>query len=168
MRTGKDIGIITAGLLVASMLLFGCPVWLHGDKWTISLVHHFFHANIFHLAVNCYSFYLLCKSRNVTPSMLLLAYVCATLSWFCSNADPVGASNIIFALLGLYTPALSNAWWKAPGTIVFFTTNMAMALLPQVSAVTHLVSFGLGCVCAMGIRMFNSLLDDFRRATYHR
>lgn len=168
MRTGKDLGIMLVGILVAVMLLFGCPAWLHRDGWNIALLHHFFHANIFHLAVNCFSIYALCKGRGVTLGMLFLAYICATLSWFCSSADPVGASNIIFALLGLYTPAFDHSWWRSPNTIIFFITNMAMAFLPQVSAVTHLVSFGLGCVCAVAIRTVNHLVHDFRRATYNR
>lgn len=168
MRTGKDIGIMAAGVLVAVMLLFGCPQWLHNNEWWIAFAHHFFHANIFHLSVNCFSLYILCKGRNVTLRMMIFAYVCASVSWFFSSADPVGASNIIFALIGLYTPALSNAWWRQPSTIVFFLTNMAMAFFPHVSAVTHIISFVLGCLCAILYRFTNSLIYDFRRATYHR
>jgi hypothetical protein len=42
-----------------------------------------------------------------------------------------------------------------------------MALLPQVSATTHIVSFVLGCVVAGAYRIVNSISSDFRRATYY-
>lgn len=168
MRTGRDYGIIAAGLLVTIMLLFGCPHWLHYDRWGIAFIHHFFHANLFHLAVNCFSLYILFKNDNVTALTIISAYICATLSWFCSSADPIGASNFIFAMMGLRTPRLSHAWWRHPSTIIFFATNMAMAFLPQVSAVTHIVSFILGCLCSILFRFIHTLTYDFRRATYHR
>ena len=65
------------------------------------------------------------------------------------------------------TPALSNSWWRQPGTIIFFAINLILFLFPQVSAITHLVSFALGCVCAICMRLYKSLADDFRRAAYH-
>ena len=150
-------------------LLFGCPVFLHHDCGYIALAHHFFHANIFHLAVNCLSVWTLFR-KDIRYSMtpLVLAYIIGTASWFCTSADVVGFSNIIFALIGLRTPSLSHSWWKQSTVILFLAITALMALLPQVSAVTHIVSFVLGCIVAGAYRVVNNLSRDYSRATYCR
>lgn len=167
MRTGKSFAIISVGILATVMLLWQCPSWLLGESWWIALLHHFFHASPLHLIVNSYSLYVILTNREITAPSLISAYICASLSWFCSSSAPVGISNIIFALIGMTTPALSNSWWRQPGTIIFFAINIILFLFPQVSAITHLVSFALGCVCAICMRLYKSLADDFRRAAYH-
>ena len=166
---GNNFKITIIGILVTMQLLFGCPVFLHHSEGYISLVHHFFHANIFHLAVNCLSVWTLFR-RDIRYSMtpLVLAYIIGTASWFCTSADVVGFSNIIFALIGLRTPSLSHSWWKQSTVILFLAITALMALLPQVSAVTHIVSFALGCIVAGAYRVVNNLSRDFRRATYCR
>lgn len=164
---GSNIRIVLIGVLTAVMLLFGCPAFLHHDDACISLVHHFFHANLFHLAVNCYSIWNLFR-RGVRYSAfpLVLAFVFGTLSWFCTSADAVGFSNIIFALVGLRTPSISSGWWKGRGVITFLSVNVFMLLLPQVSAITHVVSFALGCIAAGMIRSYNRISRDYHRASY--
>lgn len=148
-------------------LLFGCPVFLHHDSGYISLVHHFFHANIFHLAVNCLSLWTLFrKDIRYSPAVLVSAYLIGTASWFFTSSDVVGFSNIIFALIGLRTPSLRHAWWKQPTVILFLAITALMALLPRVSAVTHIVSFVLGCIVAGVYRVANNLSRDYSRATY--
>ena len=164
---GSNIRITIIGILVTMQLLFGCPAFLHHDYGYISLVHHFFHANIFHLAVNCLSVWTLFRKDiryGITP--LVLAYIIGTASWFCTSADVVGFSNIIFALIGLRTPSLSHSWWKQSTVILFLAITALMALLPQVSAVTHIVSFTLGCIVAGAYRVVNNLSRDYSRATY--
>lgn len=165
---GSSIRIIIIGILVAVQMLFGCPAFLHQDSGCISLVHHFFHANIFHLAVNCLSIWTLFRKDvrySITP--LVFAYIIGTASWFCTSADVVGFSNILFALIGLRSPSLSHSWWKQPSVILFLAITALMALLPQVSAITHIVSFVLGCMVAGTSRIFNSIRSDFRRAAYY-
>lgn len=165
---GSNIRIVTIGILLTMQLLFGCPTFLHFDSGYISLVHHFFHANIFHLAVNCLSVWsLFRKNYRYSMTPLLWAFLIASASWFCTSDDVVGFSNIIFALIGLRSPALSHSWWKQPSVILFLAITALMVLLPQVSAVTHIVSFVLGCIVAGVIRIVNSICSDFRRATYY-
>lgn len=167
MRTGSDVAIVTIGLFVAVMLLSGCPQWLHADHWCICLVYHFFHANIFHLAVNGLSLWLMLRNRPIASVQLLSAFVIGSLSWFFATADVVGASNIIFALIGLRTPSFRSAWWRQPSVIIFFVITILMSCLPQVSAVTHLVSFVLGCAGAFVSRILNGIGNDIRRASYN-
>lgn len=164
---GNNIKIVIIGVLVTVQLLFGSPVFLHYDHTCISLVHHFFHANIFHLAVNSLSLWTLFR-KGVTYAIwpLVCAYIIGTISWFCTPADVVGFSNIIFALIGLRTPSLSSTWWKQSSVIVFLAITALMAFLPQVSAITHIVSFALGCIVAGAYRIISSLSRDYSRATY--
>jgi membrane associated rhomboid family serine protease len=165
---GSNIRIIIIGILLTMHLLFGCPTFLHYDSGYISLVHHFFHANIFHLAVNCLSIWsLFRKGYRYNPAPLVWAFLIGSSSWFFTSADPVGFSNIIFALVGLRTPSLKSDWWKQPSIILFLVITGLMALLPQVSAVTHIVSFALGCIVAGASRIANSISRDFSRATYY-
>ena len=164
---GNNIKIVTIGILLTFYMLFGCPYFLHYNSWYVSLAHHFFHVSIFHLAVNSISLWFLFRKGvryGIIP--LLLAYVIGSISWFCSSADPVGFSNIIFALVGLRTPSLKTAWWRHPSVITFFVVTALMALIPGVSAITHIVSFILGCLTAGGLRIINHINRDFRRATY--
>lgn len=162
---GNHIRIASIGILIGIMLLWGCPSWLHGGQWYISLAHHFFHANIFHLAVNCFSLWTLFRKDYVyRPPSIIVPFACATVSWFFSPADPVGISNFLFASLGCRTPSLKSSWWRQKNVIVFFATSLAMLAFPQVSAVTHIVSFLLGFACANLARHIKSLQDDIRRA----
>ena len=166
---GSNIKIIIIGILLTMQLLFGCPVFLHHDSGYISLVHHFFHANIFHLGVNCLSVWTLFRKGiryNMVP--LVLAYIIGSASWFSTCADVVGFSRFIFALIGLRTPSLSHSWWKQPTVILFLAITALMAFLPQVSAVTHIVSFVLGCILSGAYRVINNLNRDYSRATYCR
>lgn len=167
--SGNSIRIILSGILVCMMLLFGCPQYLHGDGLHVAMTHHLFHANVMHLAVNCLSIWTLFRRDvryGLTP--LVFAYVIGTVSWYFTHSDPVGFSNIIFAIIGLRTPSLSNGWWKQSVVIVFLAVTALMALLPQVSAVTHIVSFVLGCLAAGAQRIIVSIGRDYRRATYNQ
>lgn len=164
---GSNIRIIIIGILLTMHLLFGCPTFLHYDSGYISLIHHFFHVNIFHLTVNCLSIWSLFRQGyRYSLAPLAWAFLIGSSSWFFTSADPVGFSNIIFALVGLRTPSLKSDWWKQPSIILFLVITGLMALLPQVSAITHIVSFVLGCMVAGASRIVNSISSDFRRATY--
>lgn len=170
MRTGRDKAIIIIGILTVFLLLFHTPQWLHSHWWGIALVHHYFHANIFHLAVNCLSLWLMFRNSSsvLRWSTIATAYVLATISWFASSADVIGASNFIFALVGLRTPAFSHSWWKQPSVRFFLIVTVAMAAFPQVSAVTHLVSFSLGCLAASASRLIQRTSHDLNRVSYNR
>ena len=164
---GSNLKIVLIGVLWATFLMFGCPQFLHSNAWYLPLVYHIYHANIFHLAVNSLSLWVIFRkgaAYNITP--LLIAYAIASASWFCTSADVVGFSNIIFALIGLRTPSFSSSWWRHPQVIIFLVVTAVMALFPQVSAVTHIVSFILGCIVAATQRVIKTISNDYRRASY--
>lgn len=166
---GNSIRIIITGLLVTETLLWGFPDYIHGKAICVAAVYHFFHANIFHLAANLLSVWLIfLKGRRYPLSHFILAYIIATLSWYCSAVPVVGVSNFIFALLGLRTPSLKDRWWRQSSVVTFLAVTVGMAFVPNVSAVTHIVSFALGCICAGVGRIFKSIGSDYARASYHQ
>lgn len=164
---GNNIKIATIGFLVTAFLLWGCPEFLHKNLWYTPLIYHIFHANIFHLAANCLSIWVVFrKGETYSCSPLLIAYIIGTLSWFCTSSDVVGISNIIFALIGLRTPSIKHSWWRSRPVIIFLAVTLLMALFPQVSAVTHIVSFVLGSLVAGIKRTTHRINRDYRRASY--
>lgn len=166
---GNDIRIILSGILVSVMLLFGCPDFLHQKDAYVALTYHLFHANIFHLATNLLSVWLIfrrCIKYRWQP--IALAYVIAVISWYFTPDSIAGISNMVFAYLGLRTPSLRDGWWRQSAVITFLVVTVAMAFLPNVSGITHIVSFILGCACAAFKRILNSIASDYRRASYHQ
>ena len=155
----RDARIIVIGLLYVIFMVAGCPAWLHMKTWWMPLVHHFFHANIFHLAVNCFSLWMLLRIKWPSSS-LIAAFIFASLSWFCTKADPVGISNFLFAMVGISSPSIRHKWWRSSSAFIFFGVNILLIFFSQVSAVTHLVSFFLGSLYAGMSRIINRLKHD--------
>lgn len=165
---GNNIRIITSGALVCVMMLWGCPDYLHESGIHVALTHHFFHANIFHLAVNLISIWaLFAWNGRYCWKQLLSAYIIATISWYFSSGSTVGISNMIFALLGLRTPSLRDKYWRQSSVITFLLITVGLSFLPNISAATHIASFVMGAAYAAVIRFINKIRRDFSRATYH-
>lgn len=160
-------------ILSVIFLVAGCPGYLAdsaGNYWLKALTYHCYHANIFHLAANCLSIWYVFKitayrSEKANARNLLTAFVIATLTYCTATRPVVGISNILFAILGLRTPSFKNAWWKHPGTVIFFAVTLGMLLVPQVSAATHITSFVCGAAVAAVKRKLISLENDYRHAT---
>ena len=165
---GNDIRIIVTGLLVAEALLWGFPDHMTGSRLAVASLHHFFHANIFHLAANLLSVWVIfAKGTRYRLSSFVKAYVIATAAWFVSGVPSIGMSNMIFALIGLRTPPLDHQWWRQSSVKVFLAVTVVMAFVPNVSALTHVVSFVSGCIMAALSRTFNRISSDYSRASYH-
>lgn len=147
-------------LLSAIFFIFGLPEF---TGFALGLTHHFFHGNILHLAVNCFSIWFV--FQRWTFKELVTAYVVATIAFFYSPVVSIGFSNIIFATIGLRTPSFSSKWWRHPNTITFFAVTLLMFVLPHVSALTHVVSLGLGVLVAMVRRQFKQVSNDSKRYT---
>lgn len=128
-----------------------------------AFMHHFFHGNLFHLAVNAFSIWYIYKRWDTQE--LIVAYLIATASFFVAPVMPIGFSNFIYATIGLRTPPLSSAWWKNPNTIIFLAVTFIMLLLPNVSAVTHIFSFVAGVLCAACKRWIKQITNDSSRYT---
>ena len=161
---GKEVRcmIYAIAIILVLFLVFGNAEWL----LSVSLVeqmayHHFFHGNIFHLAANLFAGYFVFKRWETWH--LAAAYLIGSLSFLCSPIPAIGFSNIIYAMIGLKSPHFKHAWWRHPGTITFLVVTLLMALIPNVSAITHIVSFCGGVIIAILSRRFQRIKNDSAR-----
>lgn len=164
------MGLLMIMALSAVFAIAGCPDYLLGGGNAIvrALTYHFFHANIFHLLANCLSIWLLFRggrSRLACLKELAAAYCIASLTYFAALRPVAGVSNMIFAVAGLRTSALGKTWFKRPETRVFLFVSAVMMFFPQLSAITHLLSFFSGAVLAAVMRAIKSVEHDRRHAS---
>lgn len=159
--------IILIAILVAVHIVFGCPSWLAGDEadyWLRAFSYSAFHANWWHLAVNCLAIWTIFSPRlNGKPLQNVAAFLIAVLVYPLSLRPVVGISNLLYAVIGLRTPSFSSRWWKSPGVIVFLVVTFLMLFIPQFSATTHIAALSCGVLLATVKRGLNSLLKDARR-----
>lgn len=111
------IKIILIGILITLYLLF--PESQHygfvqdGSLWQ-HFTYPFFHASLFHLAINSYVFYGLMRNPPIKPLYLLpLSYLLSVVASFPSTVSlpTVGFSGILFAMCGVgigYYPTKMN------------------------------------------------------------
>lgn len=154
------IYVIASILLICHLL--GTPEWLISASLAENMFfHHFFHGNIFHLAANLLAGYYAFK--GMTAWRFICAYVIASLSILCAIHPTIGFSNIIYALIGLRSPHFRHPWWRHPGTIVFLSVTLIMVFVPNVAAVTHIVSFCGGVLISMISRKVQQVKNDCAR-----
>ncbi len=161
-------------IIVLSALFFGVgsPLFLLSDD-TPAIVkavsYHWFHANLWHLLANSLSIWLLLRttrSRTAKTVSLqfIIAFLIASAMYFTATKPVVGISNILFAIVGLRTPAFRHPWWRKTETIVFFVVTFLLLLVPQFSSVTHITSLLSGIGIAALTRAIHSLSNDVTRA----
>lgn len=162
----KYTRIIIIAILVALQVIFGLPACFYGTAPYLQrcFLYSFFHANWFHLAVNCIAIWTIFDPRRKMSFLQLVSsFIIALLVYPLSFRPVVGFSNVLYATLGLRTPALSSSWWKQPAVIVFIIATIAMVFIPQISATTHVAAFLLGMAGASLRRAWLKLTDDARR-----
>lgn len=155
---GRILRYILIVTLAGLWLAFRAPDWLAGTDVPYirrALAYSFFHASWLHLAVNCIAAWSIFRpGPSCKPCRdLLLSYLVAVLVYPLSLRPVIGFSNILYAVLGLRTPALSSPWWRRPEAIVFLAVTVLMLFVPQFSALSHIFAFLLGMAMA-GIRRF--------------
>lgn len=165
---GTKAGKITAAALLAALALVYAlvpvPEWMgEGASLRCALTHHFWHANVFHLAANGIA---LLSFAWVLPwwyRMLPAAYAVASFSIIFATRPVIGLSNILFAFSGLCAPMVKD-YWKRKETWVFVAAMLAMLLVPRFSATTHIASFAAGFVLGAIHKTIRRTADDCRRA----
>lgn len=153
-------------LLLVLAQSFGIPEFmLDGPYWQRMLLYSFFHANWWHLAVNCIAAWsIYSPKRSCKPCRdLVIPFIIALIVYPLALRPVIGFSNILYAVLGLRTPSLSSSWWKQWSVLLFIAVTVAMVFIPQFSATTHIASFAAGVFCASISRSFNELTKDARR-----
>ena len=149
-------------ILLIGLHVLDTPDFLTERTMQSALCYSFFHASWWHLAVNCIAIWGLFKTCKPCTD-LLYAYFIAVLVAPLSSLPPIGFSNIIYAMIGLRTPALSSPWWRKPIVLFFLFVTVAMIPIPQVAGLTHTVAFALGVGCASLKRFYHKLTGDVRR-----
>lgn len=155
-------------ILISVYIIAGTPLWLAGTEIPYAiraLSYSFFHVNIFHLAVNSLSVWLLCKpNRKGMLLELFHAFIIAVIIYPLSLRPVIGFSNVLYAMIGLRTPSLSSNWWKTSPVLTFLVVTIAMAVIPSIAATTHIAAFVSGALLAYFRRIIRDLDNDIRRA----
>lgn len=158
--------IVIIGILYVIFMLFRCPAWLAGTDVPYivrALMYPLFHANIFHLAVNCISIWAVWNDYNPRRDVrnFLAAFVISFLVYPLGFRPCIGFSNVLFAAVGLRArPFSCTYWWKLPTTIAFLVVMVAMCFFPQFSGTNHLAAFLFGMLFTS---IDNNVLEPIRR-----
>lgn len=157
-------------LLLSVHVFCGVPEFFYdsGPYWLRAATYSFFHANIWHLAINCIAVWTVFRPTISVTSrkwhkMFLAAYIIAVLVYPFSLRPVIGFSNILYATIGLNTPRLSSPWWRRTSVIIFIAVTALMIFFPVFSASTHIASFLLGMAGAAIRRSYQALLSDAAR-----
>lgn len=173
--------IIIIGILYIAFMLFGCPVWFASgtEPYVLrALTYPLFHANLFHLAVNCLSVWVLWPPHNERDNWREFAVACliSFIVYPLGFHPCVGFSNVLFATCGLRFRCLLSAWgWRKLEIIAFYVTMVGMCFFPQFAGTNHVAAYTLGAALAYTHELLaplrdriNLTLDDARRFTAHR
>lgn len=162
--------VVVVLILVAFYQFVPIPEYMGVNKHLSALTHHFFHANIVHLITNCYVAFML-LSRNSFVNWwveLLIAFLVASLSYYTAINPTIGFSDILYAVIGLRTPPIYHPWWKKHTTILFIAFMLIYLFIPNISALTHIISF-VSCVVISGFaRAIGKTNEDYGKAKRKR
>lgn len=151
-------------LLVALHATGGIPEgFLEWSPLARCAAYSFYHANWWHLAVNCLAVWTI-YARGCRPGRdLLLPYLIAMAVFPLAPRPVIGISNLLYAVIGLRTPSLSSPWWRQGTTITFLLATLAMVFIPRIAGLTHIYAFAAGVFLAGAGRIFRELTRDSRR-----
>lgn len=154
--------VVSILICLLAVQFFGDLAWLSSQEYIVRIfVCHFFHANIFHLLANSLSVYVM--FRRWKPWQIVCSFFIAVTSVAIYSSPVVGFSNVIYAMIGVKAPSFDSKWWLLPSTRVFLAVTLAMLVFPNVSAVTHIVSFVAGLLVAGAARWVNMIRNDSAR-----
>ena len=132
---------ITKIVLIAAMTIVFAVEWATGTFVTDNaLVNQFLHANIFHLALNCWAIKSIVRSEVMPP--VVLAIVAILLGWvgFVCAETVVGFSGALYAMLGIQ--------WRLFGNKTNFIITASIfvlgLILPGLTFIAHALPFFLG------------------------
>lgn len=159
---------------LVAVFFVGIPAFLSSPCARAAFSHHFFHANILHLAVNCWSCWLVFRpqGRNATPKILLAGYTIATIAYLAAipflGRAPIGFSNILMAVCGLAVRNYAPGWWRSQWFMTVVAVNLIMLLTPAMAALTHLLSFAGGLAIGSISGTMKKNKKDYERVAGNR
>lgn len=103
------------------------------SPWFTRFTYQFFHANIFHVLLNCWCLLIIDKVRHITAMRMLVCFlVSATIPCF-STVGTVGFSGVCYALMGFL-------FWTLHRKLFFLVYSfgfIAITALFNTNAVLH-------------------------------
>lgn len=139
--------------ILAVFYLFGDSTHLSEGGLSSALLYPLYHANLFHLLANGFAIYtIFSPQKKDNARALIIGYIVSVIVYPLSIRPLIGVSNILYAIIGLRTPPLSSQWWHTAPVRVFLCVTVAMVFIPQVAAITHVISFTIGIVVAHLLR----------------
>ena len=149
-------------VLIIGYLIPDANEWLLQQGRVVQmLLYHFFHGNLFHLLANGLSLYVIMPRTRTWQ--IVTAYIIACLVALPISQPMLGFSNIVYALIGVRTPSFDSYWWRHPGTLIFFAVTLLMLFLPNVSGISHILSFIVGVAVSVIYRFFARINTDAAR-----
>lgn len=158
--------IVICGIVLCYLFCSPETIMHNGNPWIVrAILHNFLHGNVFHLASNIMMLWLLYPNMRKHRMLIFgLSLIIATASFAVSDGDSIGLSDVLYATMGLSALPLKSKWWQTPIAKFFLLSFLVAFLLPNISAMTHLVSYIVGFVTARCIDKCQKLGDDYCRA----
>lgn len=151
--------------VLAAFFFVPIPEMLYTGDAEALLVYPFFHANFFHLAVNCLSVWVVFDPKTRPEWWYLpIGYIIAVAAYELTPYVMIGFSCILFAVAGIRTPSFRSAWWRSWNAWAYLGTMALMFFLPMFAASAHLIAFAMGVAVACYVRFKRKLAYDTRRA----
>lgn len=170
--------IVVVGILCIVYILFGCPVgFASGSEAYITraLSYQFFHVNLFHLAVNCISVWILWKPENDTDNRkeFFIAMLISFLVYPFGVRPCIGFSNVLFAVCGLRFRYFISSWfWRKAEIIFFYAVMIGMCFLHQFAGISHIAAYLAGVFITSAhdkvSERLKPLINDVRRFSGNR
>lgn len=155
---------IIIGVLAAVHILGGIPDgFMEWGTLARAASYSFFHANWWHLAVNCLAAWTIFRNPARPVRDLAIPFLIAMAVYPLALRPVIGASNFLYAVIGMRTPSFSSPWWRKSTTIVFLVVTIAMLFIPKIAGATHIFAFSAGVFFAGAGRILNELTRDTRR-----
>ena len=138
------IEIIAFGIVCAVMLMLGIDAMLvgiyDGCRWHQHLTYQFFHANIFHLAVNLYVMWLCVTRFKLSQRQMLMCFIISAMVPATLPMPTIGASGIVYAMLGIINTMVAKKLRFAMWIAVY----IAISTLFNCNWSIHLCCYALG------------------------
>lgn len=162
------MGKVTRYCMMAVLAAFSfaeIPEILYTGEWPAMLVYPFFHANVFHMLLNCLAVWTVFDPRTRPEWWYLpVAYVISAAAYCMTDEVIVGFSCVLFAVAGIRTPSFRSRWWRTWNCRVYLGVMLLTFLLPMFAAKAHLISFAMGVAVSACVRFKRRLDYDTRRA----
>lgn len=144
----KDIAIIMSIMMCVAYALVDDPAKFglsHTSSSITRLTYHWLHASIWHLIGNLWVLLTLCFNSRCRLSMLLWSFVIASIVPTFYDKPIIGASGMIYALIGLI---LHQIWSKR--NLVIIVISLALGFfISGVGAYLHAYTFIVGSLLGM-------------------